>query len=1220
MSGKRYPGGGEALGKTLTEFGNSLAGLDYENINSEWQSILLGTNFIGVSLEDSEYLKRQVETIEKGVVFVFDFAITAVSLYRDFIFFLPNFMNAVVNYIAGLLYNALDSFLRLGVYALVVPPNLTDTAYKGLPTTSLREQTDNAYRKFYDYADPNLPYYLPPEKDLPEEILDSGQKIKNKLKYYFEDSTLAGTLNPSGEKRNYMNRDFIDLEKSLENLARPLGIYDAIYLYFSIDYQNSTATIQNFLEAVAMVADLFKFPTIEGLMEEYDSLFRPKRKNIKVLCADKIAGVSESAISNAGSRVRKVDMKTKKRVYIDPNLSKFRIFESTPSSSITDARRDKIIDLFQEQISYDTTLQEAVLDESIESITQFRLKNNAEYQLVLDDIAALEDEIQYYDFKDYVTNNFLSGVTPPPFVSADIITYNSALLAGGGLLNSFTNPNNSSEYANALEFMDNRNDFLIALRRRDAIAGEGGDVADAEEVLFAVMDRLYTSAQDIAAETIVTVNPAPTSQADRKSRLAAKLAQKAAIEKLVEDSSEEYIKEDVLSRTKKIIQEKQKQINYISGLTGDVNETISNLNKSAQITFLTKYYPNSGRASLYESYLEKFYNFNTRSDADYMYEFTIEVDATDGQFSNKIDSFHTGQFVQIREDIGGGNYAYRGSGVIVAEHEQVFDDAGYGTWVKANFSDIIGLTPDIKRLQNEIMGFQNLFEPNTTYLDVIIDWLKDVKKRIIELIDILKKLIDIIQLLLSVSFKGQVLGKYIREEDYDELSIGLTDTSKLNLTPSKKNFKPGNLSTVNYYLTKIAAIDSAEAIAIKNEVDSVFTQTSPADDKIRKNKIRDNSVINPAYPPAAAITASALALQTSLETEVKGRANNLKSLFDLGSSVLADLTEPSGVMTAAEAKQVEQEQKIAYYKAKIYAECAKYESNMTNEFGFSIILLSYLPKGLGFYPVRFIAQQLGLFEQNVSTDAVKIFVPPNSGVPPSQVLTELDSATIDALMPNKTKADLMNNLMNQSKNSNPARRIQPDPQPITVTLEPLLTTIDFVFDDPDVLAMQANTLFLNVAGTTINLPESLRKKYLGGAELKTNGLPLQLGTGTSAVNSNYKYLYEFEMDSGAAGLSCNPDDPELGKLQVHMGVFQTNSTGTKKQGNIPIKAFELNGDGNQIFRFGRRQRKQFRGEIYLKQDKKYIMPYILIGYDDDLKLDQFNFDLINSEIKFYRVA
>ena len=89
MSGKKYP-----IGVPLTEFGNELANKKYDSVNSEWQELYFGSAFIGITLDDAEYMQEQLEVVEEKVIFVFDFAITAVSLFRDFIFFLPNFMNA----------------------------------------------------------------------------------------------------------------------------------------------------------------------------------------------------------------------------------------------------------------------------------------------------------------------------------------------------------------------------------------------------------------------------------------------------------------------------------------------------------------------------------------------------------------------------------------------------------------------------------------------------------------------------------------------------------------------------------------------------------------------------------------------------------------------------------------------------------------------------------------------------------------------------------------------------------------------------------------------------------------------------------------------------------------------------------------------------------------------------------------------------------------------
>lgn len=145
----------------------------------------------------------------------------------------------------------------------------------------------------------------------------------------------------------------------------------------------------------------------------------------------------------------------------------------------------------------------------------------------------------------------------------------------------------------------------------------------------------------------------------------------------------------------------------------------------------------------------------------------------------------------------------------------------------------------------------------------------------------------------------------------------------------------------------------------------------------------------------------------------------------------------------------------------------------------------------------------------------------------------------------------------------------------------------------------------------------MQTKYLAGAKLvSTSGNPFTIGKGNDTLNSNYKYLYEFTLDSGPnSTLICSADETvDLDKIQVHFGVF------VEGQSNITKKAFDLNGNGNQIFRFGRRTLRKFRGELYLKQDKSVITPYILIGYDGLASLQNFNFQLQDKVIYLYRVA
>jgi hypothetical protein len=1209
-----------SIGRQLTEFGNTLADKDATKVDSEWQTIVLGDNFVGISLDDSKYLLENIKLIENNVVFVFDFAITAVSLYRDFLFFLPNFMNAVVTYLAGILYNALDSFLRLGVYALVVPPNLADTSFKGLPTTSLKEQADNAYKKFYDVSDPNIPYYLPFEKNLAERVIDDGEKVKNKLKYYFENENSSFNGMVSSEKMAYFERDFMDFKKSAKNLSIPGGFYDAIYLYFSIGYQQSGASVENFIEAVAKIADLFKFPTIEGLLKEYDSLFRPKRKRVRILCVDKILGLDKSVTSNAKDDLKRIDMETMRRNYNDPKLKDWRIFESDPISAMTTDRKNRIKAAFEKQLMYDKLYKEQLDEQGLDSLVEFRLKTNSQFQTLKEEILLIEDEVQYYDYKEYVRAS-LDGT--------DQYDYEGFYTKLKTNEKHFTQLNNISEYPQAAAFQTERETYYSAYTAYQNSLDKSAMVkANALDNMMRSQARLFKIGTNVKDETLLTYTSSSMSQADRIQRLNDKLIEEQEIKKEVTKNTQEYLNTELTDRIERIIKSKKDQIKYIEGINTEtaIPYDESKLDKSAQLTYLGNFYANSGRTSLYESYMEKFYNFNTIADVDYLYDFIIEVDSSKESFSTKIDSFHAGQYVQIREKTGAG-WNYRGAGIIVAEVTEHFTDAGVGTWVKANFSDIIGLTADIKRLQNEILGFQNLFEPNTTAFDAIIDFLKDVKKRILDLIKVLKDLIQIIQLLLSIQLAGKVQAKYVRERDYDQMSVLLTDTTKLPRQTTKRNFKPSRLASVQSYLTKIRSIDRQRAADIADEIDTLFTKTDSADDTFRKDFITNKSVVQESYPVSAAMYQKSQQLRHSIQLELGKKKDNVLSLFDLSTSVYARLTsdtteKESSVESKEDEERREREIKLATWESKIWKELEKAESNLTNEFGFSLVLLSYLPQGMPFYPIRYLAEKLGLVQQDLGIvgNQLKANV---HGSPNPFILDGLDESAIISLMPNKTPNDLVGLLTKNSIARNPAAGYTPQPKSMKVKFNPLFSTSEFNFTLKPILdGTIKSEVGYSHGNSWIKVTESLRMRYLAGAFLtEMDGSPISLGT-DKALNTNYKYLYELTLDTGLGSAGCGSSN-EIEKVQVYLGGFpfaSQSATGDQFL-HTHRKGYERNSDGNTLFRFGRMFRKTFSAEIYVKQDITAFLPYILIGYDEDQKLNSFpKFELIDATIKFYRIA
>ena len=1216
-----------SVAKHLTQFGDALSDKDSTKINSEWETLQLGNNFVGISLEDSQYLLENVQRIENNVVFVFDFAITAMSLYRDFLFFLPNFMNAVVNYLAGILYNALDSFLRLGMYALVVPPNLADTSFQGLPTTSLKEQADNAYKKFYDVSDPNLPYNLPFEKNLAEQIIDNGDKLKNKLKFYFENKDSPFYMEGANKKLAHFDRNYTDFEKAARNLEIPVGFYDAIYLYFAISYNSGGgSTVDNWIEAVAKIGDLFKFPTVEGLLKEYDSLFRPKRKRIKVLCVDKITELTKVSVtkSQSSENLKRIDMDTQRRNYSDPDLKPFRMMEADPLRSMSNDRKERLISAFEKQLDRDKKYKEQLGDQGLDAMIEYRLKHNREYRTLQEDIAEIEDEIKYYDYKEYV-KVALNGTS-----KHDFDTFYTKLKSDEKHFNQL---NNVSEYPNAAAFQSEREVFYTAYAvYQNTHTATALVKANALQNLTKSQERLFKIGENIVNETIVTLTPPDMSQAERSNRLNEKLYEEDKIKTEITHNTKEYLESELTDRINRIIKSKKDQIKYLEEsrwIGGDGLPIIKDYEmrfEGAQITFLTNFYANSGRSSLYESYMDKFYNFNTIADTDYMYEFIIEVDSSREGFSTKIDKFHPGQYVVIGKENGAGYFDYVGSGIIVAEVAEHFTDAGVGTWVSANFSDIVGLTADIKRLQNEILGFKNLFKPNTSAFDAIIDFLKNVKQRILDLIRILKELISIIQLLLSIQLAGKVQGKYVRERDYDQMAAVLCDTSKLPKQTTKRNWKPSQNATVRHYLARIRAVDPQRAADIADRIDTLYTKTAPEDDEYRKDTIDANRFVSDAYPASAEMHKRADQLKESILLELQKKVDNVQNMFDLGRSTGARLTSSSKNENKVESKEDgekrDKDYQLETWERKIWNELHAKEAALTNEFGFSLILLSYLPQGLPFYPVRWMAERLGLVEQDLGIvgNTLKANI---HGRPNPFILDGLDEGTIQNLMPKKSPSDLVGIMTQNSIARNPAVGYTPKPIAFKVKFNPLVSTAEFNFTLKPILdgTIQGEIGYSNT-DNTFKVDKSLRTRYLAGAYLtKTNGEPITLTT-DKALNTNYKYLYEIVLGTGIGSAGGCGENKDLDKLQVHLGGFPFASATSTGDAFLHThrKGYERNSDGNTMFRFGRMAQKIFSAEIYVKQDTTAFLPYILIGHDDDKKLNEFIFELIDSTIKFYRIA
>ena len=626
---------------------------------------------------------------------------------------------------------------------------------------------------------------------------------------------------------------------------------------------------------------------------------------------------------------------------------------------------------------------------------------------------------------------------------------------------------------------------------------------------------------------------------------------------------------------------------------------------SANVVFYHSSYPVVNQTSLYKNYIQKVYNFDaTIESQNYIHEFSIKVEPFGSSVESAPDMFNADKYVHIVR-YNGTNYDILADGIIINDIDQPFVDGNVkGNWSTVNFSDLIGTTPLIKDIQSKVLKIANLFEPETLFFDVLIKRLKELKSSLLSLIDAIDSLIAILSL--SIEFEGKIWGKYCREsglEGYDKLASDLTYTGNYT-QPAKKDFRPSNIGSINTLLNRMREIDPIEADAFRKEINSIFAQTT--NHKERKIQLENNSQITVGNTDRASETAISTALANQIQEQIDNLEEIPKNILDLGSSVYANIAD-TGIYPKSTYEQNAKADKINWYKSQIWNEIGKIEPKLSNELGFSIIFMSYLPKGLykDNYPVRFIAEKLQLFDED--------------GNPITQEpLDTLENDIITSLLPNKTLLDLENDLSQRSGDTNPSVAIKAEPTPITISFVPFRTTESFELNDPNILALSNDSNYfsgaMNGNDYQFTIYGKLNNNYLHGV---TSTTPLQLTRYSNLITNDFSYRYEFELEAiyNSSRPGTNTILPEINKVNVYMGVF------FEGRDNAFRYAVQLNGNASEVFKFGRRKKKKFIGEIVIGQEESYILkPYILIGYDDgNLEMEKLDFKITNSQINFYRI-
>ena len=195
-----------------------LSSEEYSVINTEWKDWNLSHN--SRNIEELEKINEVYQCIRWNIQ-LFDFTITS-EIIR--ILFSDTKLDDKPSTIST--YN---QFTCWECIILTVTPDFQDTNGLSLPVTSLPEQAENVYKKFYDFNDPNVPYNLNYSTDAADAFYDEGTRFIERLdaiydsnanNKYVQDNQNNDLFNLTrGTNKPYFDSNFRDLKDRMELLS-----------------------------------------------------------------------------------------------------------------------------------------------------------------------------------------------------------------------------------------------------------------------------------------------------------------------------------------------------------------------------------------------------------------------------------------------------------------------------------------------------------------------------------------------------------------------------------------------------------------------------------------------------------------------------------------------------------------------------------------------------------------------------------------------------------------------------------------------------------------------------------------------------------------------------------------------------------------------------------------------------------------------------------------
>lgn len=1131
---------------------NQLSKNDLSNIRTEWKEIENAFPTIENSMtEDIDGIIKNLDDFKDNVLPVFDVAITSLEIMRVVYQGIGNLMSLVVDYIYQMIYNQLDMLIRSGVYSLTVTPDFQDTNGLSLPVTSLPEQAENIYKKFYDFKDPNVPYNLNYSTDEADKLMDEGNRFierldaiysesdENVYNKYVEDNKNASIFSlTDGVDKPHFKSDFEDTQKRLNLLLEPGGTYEGIFLYFSFDLKQNLKGIKDFVDALSKFSFFFDS---KQLNRTRNQLAAKKRKKIRVITRRQFALVNTEADGNF----------THYNEFVIRPTTKYEYEKEMPHTK-AHAFDPKLKDLYFILPYQDTAHGIST------SIEGFGKSVDA-----------------FHDYATGVINGIIDELSVPKVDGKEVF---SGL--GQDIKEIWDLITSPETYKSALE------EIKELLKKEESDyepVFHGGVELDQDQVRI---DRVPLT------EWLAKLDELISDWASEN-----------------EDSEEE---------------EKEQKPN---------NNLFDEIYKATIISCSHAEKQEDKAPNLYYRYIDRLHgNFagdgtEAAEEEYYVYDIEIEIPRNTEEKSDitgpktNIDFFNDTQRIGIfRLDklIG---YGY----VVETMPKEISVENTRGSWFGTTFTDLIGITDNIKSLQNYVAGSKFQFDTNLAGLDELIDYLKSLRKDIVRMIDMLETIISLLNI--QIKFSGKIHAKYVREENYDKFTSYLTDYS--NAPPTfKQIFKPSANAIIRDELVKIKElqrlnpnieeINQFDVDKWIEEIDEEYGNDNPERkesdfwfDQEFWGETEDvgesgKKIVNSEIAKGGLIAGPVVVQQLG-----KAVVNNVT---ELGSAAWG-LVEKYSDYVAEENPQTHEnkikertilwndvtsnehivKQKFNDSKIKIKAEINRINGELSSEFGFSQVFVTYLPDAVRFRPVATLAEVLELTDQNDTK-------------PETEDITNIDRTKfekeIEGLKPKNTIADSKQTLKVESEKENASSGFKEKARPPKISISPIVPFYQ--------RTELQNKEGIQVTGLSFQINRNNKNGDKIDFSAKYYGVRSEQGLIIPIPEDNadkYKYIMKATLTAKITGSSYTGDDrvnrPRLSKIEVKFGLQRKiNENSEFTLDSNTIKKFEgvldNNGTGDSIFRFGQLNTKNFTVQIEISKDelgKDYeFYPYFTIGY------------------------